>query len=91
MKLATIPVMAMLPLLVRVNAWQTELVPTCWFPQAALVGVTLTTDAPPVPVIGASAGEAGSLEVTEIVADRAPTVVGQNFALIVQEAPGVRV
>lgn len=51
----------------------------------------LTTGAPPVPVIEAKAGDAESLDVTEIFADLAPVTVGQNLALTVHDAPGARV
>lgn len=80
-----------LPVFVSVKTLAGEAVPAWIDPKSHDVGVNEIVGAPPVPVTVANAGEAGSFEVTEILAARTPLAVGQNFALTVQEPPGARV
>ena len=86
-----IPVRSMLPVLVKVKAWQVEDAPIWTEPQAPLDGDIETRGAPPVPVRTNRAGDAGSFEGAAILAERAPVTVGQDLALIRQDCPGVSV
>ena len=60
--------------------------PTWTEPQAPLDGATLATGAPPVP-LSVDDGSLASVKALN-VAVFAPTPDGQNFTLVVQDAPG---
>src|SRR5882724_1061111 len=80
------PVRSILPVLVNVKAWQVDDAPTWTEPQAPLDGATLATGAPPVP-FSVDDGSLASVKALN-VAVFAPTPDGQNFTLVVQDAPG---
>jgi len=75
----------MLPVLVKVKAWQVDDAPTWTEPQDPLEGVTVAIGAPPVPfkVDDGSLASVKALKVDVF----APELAGQNLTFVVQDAP----
>ena len=79
------------PVLVTVNVWVPDVVPTCWLPNALEVGSTENPGVVPVPDKVMVSGLDNALEVNTSPAVLAPVVVGAKVTSTVQVVVGVTV